>query len=65
MVESGTMADQGSRSSQSNPQVVPFPMHVERVPLQKWGCRSIESGYIKKYKVGQGSYGFESRLTTL
>ena len=35
-----------------------FPLKLNRIPLKLWGCQPIESNYIKKYKVGQGSYGF-------
>jgi len=59
MVESGTTNAKSSVSSQSLPQAKPFPLPVNRVPVSTWGCRSITSGYVKKYKVGQGSYGFD------
>lgn len=43
--------------------VKPFPLEPSRASVGVWGCSSIESKYDKKYKVGQGSYGFEFTLT--
>jgi hypothetical protein len=37
----------------------PFELAVKRVPTAQWGCGSAETNYDKKYKVGQGSYGWE------
>lgn len=53
------MAYQCSSSSRLKTAAMPFDLHVDRVPVKSWGCTSIESSYVKKYKVGQGSYGFE------
>ena len=51
------MPRETSKDGKGDPQ--PFDLTVRRVPLSHWGCRSAEANYDKKYKVGQGSYGFE------
>lgn len=32
-------------------------LKLKRVPVSKWGCTPVESGYKKQYKLGQGSFG--------
>lgn len=59
MSESGTIAKLTFNSKGESSSVKPFPIEVTRTSINTWGCPFIGSGYLKKYKVGQGSYGFE------
>ncbi len=38
-------------------------LSAKRVPVGQWGCLSADLAYEKKYKVGQGSYGFAPVVT--
>jgi hypothetical protein len=53
------MAQLTFNSQEADSEVKPFPVEVKRISTSTWGCSLIGSAYLKKYKVGQGSYGFE------
>lgn len=59
MSESGTIAKLTFDSKGQSSLTKSFPIEVARTSISTWGCPFIGSGYLKKYKVGQGSYGFE------
>jgi len=56
------MAQLTFNSKEESSRTKEFPIKVKRTSTNSWGCSSIGSGYLKKYKVGQGSYGFEFLL---
>ncbi len=62
MVESGTAASRNSCVGEGLQRCLPGGLQVRRSSIKAWGCTSIDSCYIKRYKVGQGSYGFEFAL---
>lgn len=65
MSESGTMTKLIFNPKEVSSGERPFPLEVKRTSVSAWGCPFIGSGYLKSYKVGQGSYGFEFTLITI
>jgi serine/threonine protein kinase len=59
------MAQLTFNSKEEISQTNEFPVEMKRTSISSWGCPFIGSGYLKKYKVGQGSYGFEFLLIAI